>query len=396
MKSILIIIRTEGDFERAIALGIAAKDDFKLHFVFAGDFSPFYRDGIKNRFQKEIFDTHKFEVKDLSEFNFIGNILRKLLNANKVTLENVRKKDASLISFLLFKVFQKHILKNRKKIIRNMISQISPSYLFTDQSMTDRNYLQEEIRKIAVEFDIPVYLFAHGAAGGLHSEFSDPTYEPYSEYIVCACNTNETKPSLGNRIITGDFSTSYPYVHYLNKLVRQDISFLDDRKYKIGIFEGGSATLTSTSSLDKLMEIIIELSDNKDVAIVLKTHPRNKNPDLRILQQFKNLKIVNSEIDRSRVTKWADIIICNDHSSVVFEPMILGKKVVAVEGKHIPKFKHNHSPLKESSVNFISQSKEFELESLHTADPLDEVTNKIAWGGNGTVDLAKLFLNRLK
>ena len=71
--------------------------------------------------------------------------------------------------------------------------------------------------------------------------------------------------------------------------------------------------------------------------------------------------------------------------------MILGKKVVAIEGKHIPKFKNTHSPLINSSVNFISNLSEFDLESLSNSNPIDEVTNQIAWGGNGEVDLAALL-----
>jgi hypothetical protein len=71
--------------------------------------------------------------------------------------------------------------------------------------------------------------------------------------------------------------------------------------------------------------------------------------------------------------------------------MILGKKVVAIEGKHIPKYSNKHSPLINSSVNFISNLSEFDLESLSNSNPIDEVTNQIAWGGNGPVDLSKIF-----
>ena len=68
---------------------------------------------------------------------------------------------------------------------------------------------------------------------------------------------------------------------------------------------------------------------------------------------------MGSEWDRSRVIKWADIIVCSDHCSTIFEPMILGKKVVAIEGTHIPKYKDKHSLLKYSSVKHISSAKEF-------------------------------------
>ena len=149
---------------------------------------------------------------------------------------------------------------------------------------------------------------------------------------------------------------------------------------------------TSTNAWSVQEEIIISLSEREDVAIILKLHPREAQfMDLRMLKKFENLKIVSSETDRSRVTKWSNTVICNDHTSVVFEPMILGKKVVAIEGKHIPKYSNKHSPLINSSVNFISNLSEFDLESLSNSNPIDEVTNQIAWGGNGPVDLSKIF-----
>jgi len=395
MKSLLILVRTEGDFERAIALGIAAKNDFELTFVFVGDFSPFYNDGIKNIFQKKLFKKYGFEILDFSEFDLVGKYTRKLLRAKKVTLDNVRKKEASIFKFFLFKIFERSVYNNKENIIKKLIKEISPTYLFTDQSKTEPNYLPEEIRQVALKVNIPVYIFTHGSSGGLHSEFSKPIFNPYNGYTVCACNTNETQSEFSNRIITGDFASSYPYVHFINGLEIEDISFLDDKKYKVGIFVGGTGPLTSTTGALRLQEIIIDLSENEDVAMVLKLHPRDVFPDLRMLKEFKNLLIVAGETDRSRVTKWADILICTDASSVVFEPMILGKKVVAVEGKHVPSFKNHHSPLINSSATFISNPIEFDLEILSEADPLDDVTDKIAWGSNGKQDLAKIFLNKL-
>lgn len=395
MKSILIIVRTEGDFERAIALGIAAKGDFELTFVFAGDFSPFYKDGINNKFQKDLFKSHGLEIQDFSEFDLVSKILRNLLEEQKTTFERVRNKKESFFKFILYKIFERYTLKRRKSIIKRILNKVSPDYLFTDQSRSDSDYLPEQIRKEAVKSNIPVYIFTHGAAGGLHSEFSNPTFNPYDGYTVLACNTNETDPSFTNRIITGDFSSSYPYVNYLNGIENHEINFLNDRKYKIGIFVGGTGPLTSTTGAVRLQEIIIDLSENEDVAMVIKLHPRDPFPDLRMLKEFDNLKILAKETDRSRVSKWADIIICSDHSSVVFEPMILGKKVVAVEGKHIPSYQHLHSPLKGSSAHFISNPSEFDLSELKAADPFDPVIDKIAWGGNGDQDLAKLFLKTL-
>ena len=116
----------------------------------------------------------------------------------------------------------------------------------------------------------------------------------------------------------------------------------------------------------------------------------------RSKSKFENLKIVSGQTDRSRVTKWSNTVICNDHTSVVFEPMILGKKVVAIEGKHIPKYRNKHSPLINSSVNFISNFAQFDLESISNSNPVDEVTNQIAWGGNGSINLAELMFKKIK
>jgi hypothetical protein len=263
----------------------------------------------------------------------------------------------------------------------------------TDQTITIPEYPIEIIRKECINKNIPVFLFHHGAGGGLHSEFSYPNIQDYENYQVLACNKNEIKPGQFNRTVIGDFSSSYTYVKFLNKLNFENINFLTDRKHKIAFYIGGlMGALTSTTAWRVQEEIIIDLSERDDVAMILKLHPReSKNIDLRMLKSFSNLKIVSSETDRSRVSKWADVCIINDHSSVIFEPMILGKKVVAIKGKRIPSENNKKSPLVDSSVNYITQSFEFKLESLKKADPYDSVTNEIAWGGNGEVDLAALL-----
>ena len=85
-----------------------------------------------------------------------------------------------------------------------------------------------------------------------------------------------------------------------------------------------------------MQEIIIDHSENTYVAMVLKLHPSDASfIDLRMLEKFNNLLIVRREIDRSRVTRWADTVVCSDHCSTLIEPMILSGKVVAGEGKLI-------------------------------------------------------------
>ena len=397
MNSVIILIRTESDFERAICIGISANRKYNIHFIFVGDFSPFYLDGISNKFQKELFKRNNFKIKDFSDFDIFGKLLSKLCNSRSINFKSVLYNKKLLLKYILFRIFTKYILLRKKNIIIKIFKKINPVLLLTDLSATNFDYLPEKIRVEATKRNVPVFLFTHGAAGGLHSVFSSPNFEPYNKYKVFVCNKNETRPDIKNRIILGDVSSSYPYVNYLNSLDLENIDFQNDRKYRIGFMIGGTAAYTSTSGWSVQEEIIIELSQNKDVAMVLKVHPRDTGLDyLKMVSQFDNLLIVKNETDRSRVSKWANIVICNDHCSTVFEPMILGKKVVAIEGKHIPKFSNKHSPLINSSVNFISNFSEFDLESLSNSNPIDEVTNQIAWGENGSIDLAQLLFKKIK
>ena len=397
-KTTLIIIRSEGDFERAIAIGREAKNKFNISFIFVGDVSPFFKDGIQNGFQKKLFFKNGFQIHDFSDFDLIGRGLKKLSGENKTTINDSNKSFKSFFQFIFFKFFLKYISKREDLIIDNIYSRIMPSFLFTDQSMTASTYLPEKIRQKALASNIPVFIYTHGAAGGLHSEFSEPVFQEYPNCTVIACSENETNPSFKNRIILGDISSSFPYVHYLNEQNFDEIEYGKDKKHRVAFFIGGvMQAFTSTNAWSVQEEIIISLSEREDVAMILKLHPREAQfMDLRMLKKFENLKIVRGETDRSRVTKWSNTVICNDHTSVVFEPMILGKKVVAIEGKHIPKYINKHSPLINSSVNFISNFSQFDLESLSKSNPTDEVTNQIAWGGNGSVNLAELLMQLIQ
>jgi len=398
VKTILIVIRSEGDFERAISIGITAKNKYNTEFIFTGDFSPFFEDGIHNTFQKKLCIKNKFEIKDFSDYSFIGRLLKKLSGNKRLSFNDVRKNPANFIKYFFFTIFSKFIKRREYSILNKIFSSVQPDFVLTDQSNTDKEYLPEKIRQKAIEKGIKVYIYTHGAAGGLHSEFSNPVFKEYKNCTVFACSTNETDPNFTNRIILGDISSSYPYVHYLNEQSFDEIEFGSDKKYRIAFLIGGvMQAFTSTNGWSIQEEIIINLSEREDVAMILKLHPREaKFMDLRMLNKFKNLKIVNNETDRSRITKWANIFVCNDHTSVIFEPMILGKKVVAIEGIHVPKYKNHHSPLKNSSLKFITNASEFSLENIPNANPIDDVTNQIAWGGNGNIDLTELMLKKLK
>ena len=396
MKSTLILFRSEADFERAICLGITLEKTIKTKFIYIGDHSPFFELGIKNRFNKKLFEQQKFKLNELKDYNILLKLIYVFINFRALSLKNLKKSPQLILSFFMYRLF---LILNRiliKKISKTIIKKEYPTFILTDQTITDHKYPIEIIRKECLARKIPVYLFHHGAGGGLHSEFSYPNIQDYDGYHVLACNQNEIKANQLNRIITGDFSSSYPYVNFLNKLDFENINFLNQRKYKVAFYVGGlMSALTSTNAWKIQEEIIIDLSERDDVAMILKLHPREQiNMDLRILNSFNNLKIISSEVDRSRVSKWADICVINDHSSVVFEPMILAKKAIAIKGKRIPSKRNKKSPLVNSSVNYITESNEFNIESLTKADPFDDVTNKIAWGDNGPVDLADLFLSK--
>lgn len=378
-----------------VCLAISGKGNFKQYFVFAGDFSPFYDDGIQNQFQKKLFKKYDFNAIDLCDFSFMGRILKRFTGSRSISLQQFQDQKSLFIPWLFNMFLRRYTISNKMKLVKKALEMINPNILFTDQSITDSDYIPEIFRNNALKKNIPVYIFTHGAAGGLHSTFSEFTFDSYDGCTVLACSINEPNTQEKNRIILGDMSSSYPYVNYVNEQNYFEINFMHEKKYKVGFIVGGTM-FTSTSGWHIMEEIIIDLSENPNVAMVLKLHPREAPfIDLRMLNKFDNLLIVNRETDRSRVSKWANIVVCSDHCSTIFEPMILGKKVVAVEGRHIPNYQNSHSPLKNSSVFHISSADEFDLGNIPNADPEDAVTNIVAWGGNGKVDLAELSFENI-
>jgi len=395
MKRTLFIIRAEADFERAVCLAISSKPKCDNYFVFVGDSSIYFKDGIKNKFQKAIFKENGFYAQDVFEFSLIGRLLKKISKGISLNTNQVRQNKFYFPFWILHLLLQFYTNKNKLKLVKSVLATIRPNIIFTDQSGTNPDYFPEIFRKEAIAKKLPVYIYTHGAAGGLHCFFSEQKFDKYEGCTVFCCSKYEDKSDSKNRIILGDISSSAPYVNFMNKKNIDDIQFMDDCKYKVGLMVGGIGPLTSTNAWHVMEEIIIEYSDKNDVAMVLKLHPRMINYDLRIIETFKNLLIVNRETDRSRLSKWADIVICSDHCSTIFEPMILRKKVVAIQGKHIPKYKNSHSPLKSSSILHISNSDELDFDNIPNANSEDPIMDTVAWGGNGKIDLAKLVLNKI-
>jgi hypothetical protein len=401
MLRILYLIRAEADFERVIALAIACKgnagkDKVAQFFVFAGDMSWFYKNGIKNEFQKYIFQNESFEMKNFWEFDFVCRTLSKICGENDVTLKDTLKGGKSFISFVKSVALRQLIKRRKEKIVKKVFSSIRPEMLIADQFQTIADYVPEIFRQQALSMNIPVFLFPHGAAGGLHGHFSFPVnHDKYRNCHVVVCNEKELPKERNNHLILGDVSSSYPFISYIHSIDKFSVTFQNLKQHRIVFFIGGNPT-TSTNAWSKMEEIIIDLSENEKVAMIIKTHPRDSQAQsTSIITAFSNVKIVGSDYDHTRLVKWANIVVCSDQCSMIFEPMILGKKVVAVEGKHIPKFKNCHSPIKYSSVLHISSADEFDLENIPNADSKDSVSNTVAWGGHGKVDLAKLFHEKL-
>lgn len=396
-EKLLYLIRAEGDFERVVSLAIAGKGRFVQSFIFVGDFHPIFEYGIENKFQKKLFAQHGFRVLNLTDFSLLGKILEKFSSKEKsasLDREIKEKKIWRALKVLFLYVLKGYLQYRKKALASKVIIRLKPDRLFTDQSMSGKDYLPEIFRSVAKKFNIPSFLFTHGAGGALHQPFHDVKVEPYDGYHVFSCNKYENN-GYKNRTIIGDMVSSYPYENYLASLDLEEIKFYDDRKYRIAFIQSGIATaFTLTNAWSVMEEIIINHSNREDIAIVVKTHPRERqNIDERIIGRFNNTRIVGAECDRSRVVKWANVVVCSDHCSAIFSPMIQGKVVVCISGLSIPKYQSRHSPVKGSSVNHISSAKEFDLCQFNESRPNDPIIDEFCWGGHGHIDLAKLTLS---
>jgi len=400
MYKLLYLVRTEPDFERVNTLAIAGKDKFKQSFIFVGQYPPFFVNGIKNQFQKYLFEKHGFKMKDLCDYDIIGIILKKFSYKKNFSVpDEILKSRKKLFKFLIplifLYLFREYLELRKRKLIKKIIKKENPDALLTDNSNITENSPPEMFRKAALKKGIPSCIFTHGAAGDLQPWFLNPESYNFPNYYLFLCSDVNIEKVSTYRFVLGDMSASFPYLKYLHSIDNNSLSFLNERKFKIAFMQGGVFT-SSTNGWLVMEEIIINLSDNPDVAMLIKRHPRRSIAGFERISSFNNIKVVGSETDRSRVVKWADIVVCTDYCSTIFEPMILGKKVVAVRGVHFPKYKDKHSPLEHSSVKHISSAKEFDLNSIPNANPEDSLTNRICWGGHGKVDLAKLFLEKVE
>jgi hypothetical protein len=393
MKTTLIVVRNEADFERAVVLGIASKKYRRPRFVFVGDKSPFFKDGISNEFIRYIFRINALKMYDFADYGTMSRVLKFLCGGVNPKIGTRPKTFRSLSNHLFFFFFQKYIKKKKGSMVSKMLEQIQPAEVFTDNSGENAGYLPSMIRTTAIDQNIPVYIFSHGGGGGMLGDLYTPNILEYKSYTVLASNEFEVNKYPHNRMLIGDLATSYTHLKYIDSIQFNDINYLDEKTYKLAFFIGGTLPdITNSWSVQE--EMIMMLSARDDVAMILKLHPRESAPvRIRHLQKYSNLKIVAGEQDSGKIIKWANVVVCNDSTSLVFIPMILEKKTVIIEGKRHPKFINHLSLIKKSKVNYISDYSEFNLKNLEPSVADDRIIETLAWGKNGNRDLGELTFN---
>jgi hypothetical protein len=291
-------------------------------------------------------------------------------------------------------------LQDKDKLANKLLKKIKPSILITDNSEERADYFPHCLRQAAINRNIKIHVTGHGPAGGLHKEYHSYKMlvpDPFIGCVVGICSKHDYGYGLSNRIITGDPADGYPHLLYKHEQTFDDIYFLNERKYKIG-FLMSAPFETCTNSWSIMEDIMLELSFREDVAMVGKFHPRlYKLGEYLYLKKIDNLKLYGSELDRTRLIKWADIIVCSDHCSCLFEPMILGKKVVAIHSKKVRPFAKFESKIHgcDSTMNSIYSSKEFKLDKLNKYTSDTNFINEYCWGGLGKIDLGEKIIKDL-
>lgn len=391
---LLYFIRAEADLERLISIAIPGKNYADQHFAYYGDISVIFEEGIKNRFQKYLLETNGFKVRDIVTLFHIGKLYKliKKIDANNKVLSVTRE--------LVLKILYKLIYIRQNNLANKLLNKIKPSFLITDNSEERDNYFPHILRQAAKKKGVKVQVITHGPAGGFHKDYY--AYEPikpdpYDEFNVGICSIYDIGFGMPNYALTGDPSDSFPYVIYKNKLEYDDIYFLNERKYKIGFFMAAPFE-TCTNAWAVMEEIMLEYAFCKDVAMVAKFHPRlYKFGEYPYLLKIDNLKLFGSELDRSRLVKWADIVVCSDHCSTLFEPMILKKKVVSVHTKKARPFAEFKSPIHncDPSMNSIRHSEEFDIDNLKPYTSDTSFIDTYCWGGLGKIDLGEKIIKEL-
>jgi len=398
---VLYLIRSEADLERIVSIAIPGKSYGEQHFAFYGDVNILFAHGIKNRFQKHLLRSNGFKVLDVVTLSFIGRIYKYFIDKIYKIVKPIglRNENVSTALDMGLKMANKFIsrFQSKDKLAKKLLKKINPSILITDNSGEYPNYFPHCLRQAAIIKNIKVHVTGHGAAGGLHKEYHsfkrlEPV--PFSNCIVGICSKHDYGYELSNSIITGDPADGYPHLLLKHENTYDDIDFFNNRKYKIG-FIMAAPFETCTNGWSVMEEIMLEYAFCDDVSMVAKFHPRiYKHGDYRYLLKIENLKLYGSELDRSRIVKWADILICSDHCSCIFEPMIMGKKVVAIHSKKVRPFANYKSKIHDCdpSMNSIYSSSEFNLDELTNYTSDTKFIDEYSWGGLGKIDLGEKII----
>jgi len=219
----------------------------------------------------------------------------------------------------------------------------------------------------------------------------------FKNCIVGICSKHDYGYGMPNRMITGDPADGYPHLLLKHDETYDDIDFYNERKYKIGFFMSAPFE-TCTNSWSIMEDIMLDYSFREDVAMAAKFHPRlYKLGDYRYLKKIDNLKLYGPELDRTRLVKWADIVVCSDHCSMLFEGMILQKKVVAIHSKKVRPFASFKSKIHgcDPSMNSIYSANEFNLDGLTQYTSDTKFIDEYCWGGLGKIDLGKNILKEI-
>tara|TARA_A100000164_G_C21936245_1_gene788202 strand:+ start:1049 stop:2257 length:1209 start_codon:yes stop_codon:yes gene_type:complete len=391
--AILYFIRGEADLERISAIAIPGKAYAKQYFAYYGDIDLLFDFGIKNKFQKELLIMNDFQVLDVVTFSYFGKFY-KWIRSLETNQDFIR-----LFYNLIQKILNKFLLnyQNKDRLAEQVLKKIKPTILITDNSVERENYFPHLLRQAAIRKDIKVHVTGHGPAGGLHKEYHEYSMTPPDKFEGCVvgiCSKHDYGFEMPNRVITGDPADSFPHLIYKHEQTNNDLEFLNKRKYKIGFFMSAPFE-TCTNSWAIMEDIMLDYSFQDDIAMVAKFHPRlYRLGDYRYLKKINNLKLFGPELDRTRLVKWADIIVCSDHCSMLFEGMIFQKKVVAIHSKKVRPFAKFKSKIHscDISMNSIYNANEFSLDKLKKYTSDTKFINEFCWGDLGKADLGELII----
>jgi len=392
-KKILYLVRAEADLERVISLAIPGQNYCNQEIIYYGDIDLYFERGIRNKFQKYLLSENNLNVLNATSFFFIGKIYefieKHLKGNNNKYIKRVLRGLKYIIKVL--------IENNKDRLAKTILRKITPQILITDYSSTDDKYFPEILRRNAKERGVDLYILPHGPAGALHGGFS--TYKKrerkkLNSATLCICSEHDFTNPVGRTIITGDPADAQPFLNYKHSLGEGDIVFNNKSEYRIGFFVA-LAKETTLSGWSVMEEIILDYAFDSNVSMVVKIHPRMYGGmDIRTIQSIPNVKVYGSELDRSKLVKWANIVVCADHCSTIFEPMILGKKTVAIMAKKAKPVSHIESPVHNShpSLTSITYSYEFDINNLPNFSGGIDFVNEYCWGGHGDKDLGDMTL----